>query len=105
MADGTTFDYDRAEALGLIDKQLDADSDDAFLDAILERRRCPTARRTRPACRSGSSSAPSRAAWTCRSSPASPSSASCRQRLFTSADAKEGIAAFVEKRKADFQGR
>ena len=27
-----------------------------------------------------------------------------QQRLFTSADAKEGIAAFVEKRKAHFQG-
>ncbi|MEC7232940.1 MAG: enoyl-CoA hydratase-related protein, partial [Planctomycetota bacterium] len=28
-----------------------------------------------------------------------------QQRLFTSADAREGIAAFVEKREADFQGR
>ena len=34
MADGSTFDYDEAERLGLVNGQIDADADEAFLDAV-----------------------------------------------------------------------
>lgn len=104
MADGSTFDYDRAEELGLINGQIDADSDDAFLDAILERAAsyCP------PHKAGMSVGLIKRSVQSGVDLPLESGLAlerELQQRLFTSADAKEGIAAFVEKRKADFQGR
>lgn len=104
MADGTTFDYDRAEELGLVNGQLEADSDDAFLDAVLEKALgyCP------PRKAGLSVGLIKRAVQSGVDLPLESGLAlerELQQRLFTSADAKEGIAAFVEKRQASFQGR
>ncbi|MCP3917603.1 MAG: enoyl-CoA hydratase/isomerase family protein [bacterium] len=36
LASGRTFDYDEAERLGLVDRQIEADDDAAFLESVLE---------------------------------------------------------------------
>lgn len=104
MADGSTFDYDEAERLGLLNGQIEADSDDAFMDVILEKARgyCP------PAKAGMSVGLIKRSVQSGVDLPLESGLAlerELQQRLFCSADAKEGIAAFVEKRKAEFQGR
>ena len=95
---------DAAERLGLVNGQIDADSDEAFLDAVLERARsyCP------PEKAGMSVGLIKRAVQSGTDLPLESGLAlerELQQRLFTSADAKEGIAAFAEKRKATFQGR
>lgn len=103
MADGAMFDYDRAEALGLINGQIDADSEDAFLDVILEKARgyCP------PHKAGMSVGLIKRAVQSGVDLPLESGLAlerELQQRLFNSDDAREGIAAFVEKRKPEFKG-
>lgn len=104
MANGSTFDYDEAERLGLVNEQLDADTDEAFLDAILER-----AQGYSPPRKAGMSvGLIKRAVQSGVDLPLESGLAlerELQQRLFTSADAKEGINAFVEKREARFEGR
>ncbi|QDV08845.1 putative enoyl-CoA hydratase [Planctomycetes bacterium Poly30] len=104
MADGTTFDYDRAEALGLINGQVDAASEDEFLDAILAKARgyCP------PEKAGMSVGLIKRAVQSGVDLPLESGLAlerELQQRLFQSEDAREGIAAFAQKRKATFQGK
>ena len=104
MAAGATFDYDEAERLGLINGQLDAADDAAFLDAVLERAARLSARRTAHLWRSGLIK---RAVQSGVDLPLESGLAlerELQQRLFTSEDAKEGISAFVEKRGAQFKG-
>ncbi|MFT7169090.1 MAG: enoyl-CoA hydratase, partial [Paracoccaceae bacterium] len=104
MADGATFDYDRAEALGLINGQIDAADEAEFLDAILEKARgyCP------PQKAGMSVGLIKRAVQSGVDLPLESGLAlerELQQRLFQSEDAREGIAAFTEKRKAEFKGR
>ena len=104
MATGQTFGYDQAEELGLVDRQIEAEDDASFLEAVLEW--------------AGSFCTPGRAAMSVglikravkggMEIPLESGLAlerELQQRLFTSADAREGIAAFVEKRSAEFEGR
>lgn len=103
MAGGATFDYDEAERLGLVNGQIDAEDDAAFMDAVLERASgyCP------PGRASMSVGLIKRAVQSGVDLPLESGLAlerELQQRLFTSSDAKEGIAAFVEKREARFQG-
>lgn len=104
MVDGATFDYDRAEALGLINGQMDAASEDQFLDAILTKARgyCP------PEKAGMSVGLIKRAVQSGVDLPLESGLAlerELQQRLFQSEDAREGIAAFAQKRKAAFKGR
>ena len=104
MANGTTFDYDKAEDLGLINGQIDAESDEAFLDEILDRALsyCPPERAPL------SVGLIKRAVQSGVDLPLESGLAlerELQQRLFTSSDAREGIAAFSQKRKAKFEGR
>ena len=104
MADGAMFDYDRAEALGLINGQIDAADEAEFLDAILEKARgyCP------PQKAGMSVGLIKRAVQSGVDLPLESGLAlerELQQRLFQSEDAREGIAAFTEKRKAEFKGR
>lgn len=104
MADGSTFDYDRAEALGLINGQLDAENEADFLDAILAKAQsyCP------PQKAGMSVGLIKRSVQSGIDLPLESGLAlerEMQQRLFCSEDAREGIAAFVGKRKAEFKGR
>ena len=103
MAAGTTFDYDEAERLGLINGQIDAEGDDAFMDEVLARASayCPPNRAAM------SVGLIKRAVQSGVDLPLESGLAlerELQQRLFTSADAKEGTAAFIEKREVRFQG-
>ncbi|MEM6671288.1 MAG: enoyl-CoA hydratase/isomerase family protein [Planctomycetota bacterium] len=103
MTSGATFDYDEAERLGLVNAQLDAADEAAFLDDVLERAAalCP------PRKAGLSVGLIKRAVQSGVDLPLESGLAlerELQQRLFTSRDAKEGIAAFVEKREARFEG-
>lgn len=101
MTAGATVDFEEARRLCLVNEVLPADG---FLDAVVEKARgfCPPARA-------------SLAVGLIKRSVASGLEMSfeghlalereLQQRLFTSADAQEGLAAFVEKRAPRFQGR
>ncbi|MFT5052220.1 MAG: enoyl-CoA hydratase [Chlamydiales bacterium] len=104
MASGRTFDYVEAERLGLVDRQIEASDDASFLEAVLEYAR--------------SFCSPQRAAMSVglikravKSGLEMPLEGGLvlerelQARLFSSQDAREGVAAFVEKRKPEFKGR
>jgi enoyl-CoA hydratase/carnithine racemase len=104
MASGELFDYETAERLGLVNRVLDARDEAGFLAQVLERARtyCTP---ERAALAVGHLK---RAVQTGLELPLEGGLALERElqaRLFASADAREGIAAYVEKRAARFQGR
>ncbi|MEM6673849.1 MAG: enoyl-CoA hydratase/isomerase family protein [Planctomycetota bacterium] len=103
MTSGRTFDYDEAERLGLVNEQIDSPDEDAFLDEVLGRAAalCP------PHKAGLSVGLIKRAVQSGVDLPLESGLAlerELQQRLFTSNDAREGIAAFVEKREARFEG-
>jgi len=104
MVKGELFDWERAAELGLVNELLDAEDEEGFLTAVLERAKefCPPGR------------APlavghiKRSVQTGLEVPLESALALERElqaKLFASEDAREGIAAFVEKRQASFGGR
>jgi enoyl-CoA hydratase len=104
MATGKLFTYEEALGLGLITEQRDAATDEAFLDHVLAYAKgfCP------PSKASLSVGLLKRAVQTGSGIPLESGLALERElqaRLFASDDAREGIAAYVEKREARFQGR
>ena len=104
MATGATFDYDEAERLGLISQQFDAEDDAAFLEQVLAYARgfCP------PQKAGQSVGLIKRSVQTGLEIPLESGLALERElqaRLFSSADAREGISAFTQKRKPEFEGR
>jgi len=104
MAGGDTFDYDTAERLGIVNRQVDAASEEAFLVDVLAYARRFTAPGKAPLAVGNIK----RAVQTGLEIPLESGLALERElqaKLFASADAKEGIAAFNEKRGAKFQGR
>jgi enoyl-CoA hydratase/carnithine racemase len=104
MITGRTFDFDEAKSLGIINDVYDADSGDAFVDKVLEY----AAKFTPPNMASKAVGNIKRAVQSGAEVPFQESLAverELQQLLFQSGDAKEGIAAYVEKRKADFTGR
>lgn len=104
MAKGDLFDYDEAERLGLVNEQLDADSEEAFLDAAL----AYAGQFCTPGKAALSVGHIKRAVQTGAELPLEAGLALERElqaKLFASADAKDGIAAFTEKRTPTFEGR
>jgi len=104
MATGDLVDYERALELGLVNRVIEAASDDAFLAEVLEYARTFTA----PGKAAMAVGHIKRAVQTGAELPLEAGLALERElqaKLFSSADAKEGIAAFVAKRKPEFQGR
>jgi len=104
MATGELFDYETAERLGLVNAVLEAADEAAFLEQVLAR--------ARGFCTPGRAAMAvghiKRAVQTGLELPLESGLALERElqaRLFASADAREGVAAFVEKRPARFEGR
>ncbi len=103
MATAEVFDYDRAQDLGLVDEQLEADDDAAFIQGVLQKARTFCS----PTRASMSVGLIKRAIKSGLDLPLESGLAlerELQQRLFQSDDAKEGIAAFKEKRKPEFKG-
>jgi enoyl-CoA hydratase/carnithine racemase len=104
MAGGELFDYATAEKLGIVNKVLVAQDEAMFLAQVLELARGYCA----PKKAAMAVGHIKRAVQTGLELPLEAGLALERElqaKLFASADAKEGIAAFVEKRPAVFTGR
>ncbi len=104
MTEGTNFDFEEAERLGIVNKVLDADSGAAFLDQVLEY----AAQFTRP---NKATFAVGNIKRSCQSGAELPLEQGLalerelQALLFNSQDAKEGLTAYVEKRKPQFSGK
>jgi enoyl-CoA hydratase/carnithine racemase len=104
MATGRLLEFEEALALGLVTEVIDADTPDAFLERVRERARsfAPPARAGRAvgfikrAVQSGAESAFAEGLALERE---------LQQQLFESQDAREGVAAYLEKRPPTFKGR
>ena len=104
MVTGRTFDFDEAKAMGIVTEVWDAADGASFQDAVLEYAKKFTPPHMASMAighikRSVQSGAeiPFESALTLERE--------LQSLLFKSQDAKEGLAAYVEKRKANFQGR
>jgi enoyl-CoA hydratase/carnithine racemase len=104
MAAGELFDFETGRALGLINQIYEAESAEKFLEQVLSHARQFTA--PQKAAR-----AVGRIKRSVQSGAEIPFEYALalerelQQQLFQSADAKEGLAAYVEKRKPEFKGR
>ncbi len=104
MVEGETFDVERAQDLGVINEIVDAATHEEFLDKILAyaRQFTPPGKaamavgRIKRAVQSGAEMALEQGLALERE---------LQAELFASADAKEGLSAFVEKRTAKFEAR
>ncbi len=104
MVTGETFGFDRALELGLVNQVLDADDHASFMAQVMDYARSFTT----PARASKAVGLIKRAVQSGAEVPFESSLAierELQQQLFQSADAKEGLAAYIEKRKASFEGR
>lgn len=104
MATGRTFDFDEARELGIVNDVYDADSRDAFLAQVVEY----AVRFTPPHAAARAVGNIKRAVQTGGELPFQEALAverELQQLLFQSQDAKEGISAYVEKRKPSFKAR
>jgi enoyl-CoA hydratase/carnithine racemase len=104
MVTGRTFDFDEAKSLGIVTEVWEADGRDAFLGKVLEYAR----RFTPPNMASKAVGNIKRAVQTGAELPFQDALAverELQQLLFQSSDAKEGLTAYIEKRKAAFKGR
>jgi enoyl-CoA hydratase len=104
MVEGINFDFEQAEQFGIVNRVIDADSREAFLEQVMEYGR----HFTRPAKASLAVGNIKRACQTGGQLPLEQGLALERELqalLFNSADAKEGLTAYVEKRQANFSGK
>jgi enoyl-CoA hydratase len=104
MVEGMNFDFEEAERAGIVNKVLEAESRDAFLEEVMEYARSFT----RPRKASMAVGNIKRACQTGGQLPLEQGLAIERElqaALFNSEDAKEGLNAYVEKRSAEFSGR
>ena len=104
MVTGDTFDFERAEKLGIVNQIWETASNDEFMEKIQKYAEsfCPPNR---------ASKAVGRIKRSVQSGAEIPFESALaverelQQQLFQSEDAKEGLAAYVEKRKANFSGK
>ncbi|MCK6446505.1 MAG: enoyl-CoA hydratase-related protein [Planctomycetes bacterium] len=103
MVSGRTFDYDEALALGVITHVRDAADDATFLADVLDFAKGFTTP-GKAALSVGHIKAAVHGGVDLPLDAGLALERELQAKLFASADAKEGIAAFVEKRKAEFKG-
>ncbi|MGH9791252.1 MAG: enoyl-CoA hydratase/isomerase family protein [Candidatus Acidiferrales bacterium] len=104
MITGRTFDFDEARTLGIVNEVWEAESAAAFHDRVMEYAR----RFTPPSVATKAIGNIKRAVQTGAELPFQDALAverELQQLLFQSGDAKEGLAAYIEKRKPEFKGR
>ena len=104
MAQGDTFDYDEAEALGLVNRQIEAADEAEFMGAVLDWAQTFTP----PEAASGAIGLIKRAVQSGADLPLESGLAlerELQQRLFQTDDAAEGINAFQAKRPPKFTGQ
>ena len=104
MITGRTFEFDEAKELGIVTDVIEAADRAAFMDQVLAYAK----KFTPPNMASKAIGNIKRAVQTGAELPFQDALAverELQQLLFQSQDAKEGIASYVEKRKADFKGR
>ena len=103
MATGELFDYERAVELGLVDELFDAEDDASFMASVLEYARgfCTPGK---AALAVGNIKRAVQSGLEVSLESGLALERELQAKLFSSADAKEGISAFVEKRQASFKG-
>lgn len=104
MVTGELFDFERAAELGIVNKVFEAESANAFLEQVLTYAR----QFTTPGKAALAVGRIKRSVQTGAEIPFESALAlerELQQQLFLSEDAKEGIGAYVEKRKPEFKGR
>ncbi len=104
MVTGRTFDFDEAKALGIVDDIYDADGRDAFMDRVLGYAR-QFAPPNRAAKAVGHIKRAVQTGWELPIGEALAVERELQQLLFQSEDAREGLSAYVEKRKPEFGGK
>jgi enoyl-CoA hydratase/carnithine racemase len=104
MATGELFDFERAAELGIVNQLIESESAAAFLEQVLAYAR----RFTTPDKAARAVGRIKRSVQTGAEIPFESALAlerELQQQLFLSEDAKEGISAYVEKRKPQFKGK
>ena len=104
MAEGSTFPFERAEELGIVNEVIEADSTEAFVEAVLNY----AAGFTTPGKASKAVGLIKRSVQTGAEVPFELALALERElqaQLFASSDAGEGLSAYVQKRRANFTGK
>lgn len=104
MATGELFDFERGSELGIVNQIVDADTSEQFLEAVTEYAR----QFTLPNRAAGAVGRIKRSVQTGAEISFESALAlerELQQQLFQSEDAKEGLDAYVNKRKANFKGK
>ena len=104
MATGETFEFERAEQLGIVNRLIEAESREDFLASVLQY----AGQFTAPAKATRAVGHIKRAVQTGWELPFEQALAlerELQQQLFQSEDAREGLTAYVEKRKPAFRGK
>ncbi len=104
MATGETFGFDRAEALGIVNKVIEAESHEDFMSQAMDyARQFTTPNKAAKAVGLIKRSVQSGAELPFESSLTL--ERELQQQLFQSQDAREGLDAYLEKRQAEFTGK
>lgn len=104
MVEGQTFDFEKAEELGIVDEIYDADGREAFLAQVMEYARSfvPPNRASKAV---GHIKRSVQTGWELPIAEALAVERELQQQLFESEDAREGLTAYLDKRTPDFKGK